>query len=234
MELSLYVISAPATSRLLAIDSECQDDPFYRYQTHQLVVAFQGKRALLTNLETVAFDLQTSADYLATYLATSLNAAVKRDKAAAPKQGGSGTSWTLYPATFTLDKINLCFRAFLTSFIMCPSCALPELIDIVADPSKPASPRGQEALLGAPAPSSSSSSSPPSSSSASAGLAKAKKTRAAAGKKTVATKSVTVRCQSCGWNESLEKSLRRVKKNVKFVDYVLAHPPQQSSPTLTC
>jgi hypothetical protein len=62
MELSLYVISAPATSRLLAIDSECQDDPFYRYQPHQLVVAYQGKRALLTNLETVAFDLQTSAD----------------------------------------------------------------------------------------------------------------------------------------------------------------------------
>jgi hypothetical protein len=165
-----------------------------------------------------------SAD-LATYLATSLNAAVKRDKAAAPKQGGSATqTWTLYPATFTLDKINLCFRAFLTSFVMCPSCALPELIDIVADPSKPASPRGQEALLGASA----SSSSPPS---ASAGPAKAKKTRAGAGKK-VATKSVTVRCQSCGWNEPLEKSLRRVKKNVKFVDYVLAHPPQQSSPTL--
>ncbi|ELR17716.1 uncharacterized protein ACA1_065030 [Acanthamoeba castellanii str. Neff] len=227
MELSPYVISAPATSRLLAIDPECQDDPFYRYQTHQLVVAFQGKRALLTNLDTVAHNLQTSADYLATYLATSLNAAVKRDKAAAPKQGGSATqtSWTLYPATFTLDKINLCFRAFLTSFVMCPSCALPELIDIVADPSKPASPRGQEALLGA----SSSSSSPPSS--ASANPAKAKKTRAGAGKK-VATKSVTVRCQSCGWNEPLEKSLRRVKKNVKFVDYVLAHPPQQSSPTL--
>jgi hypothetical protein len=62
MELSPYVISAPATSRLLAIDPECQGDPFYRYQTHQLVVAFQGKRALLTNLDTVAHNLQTSAD----------------------------------------------------------------------------------------------------------------------------------------------------------------------------
>jgi hypothetical protein len=57
-----YVIPAPATSRQLPIDPDCQDDPFYRYKTHQLVVDFKGKRGLLVNLDLVAKNLQTSAD----------------------------------------------------------------------------------------------------------------------------------------------------------------------------
>jgi hypothetical protein len=55
-----YVIPAPATSRQLPIDPDCQDDPFYRYKTHQLDVDFKGKRGLLVNLDLVAKNLQTS------------------------------------------------------------------------------------------------------------------------------------------------------------------------------
>jgi hypothetical protein len=67
-----YVIPAPATSRQLPIDPDCQDDPFYRYKTHQLVVDFKGKRGLLVNLDLVAKNLQTSADCTSSSLSVSL------------------------------------------------------------------------------------------------------------------------------------------------------------------
>jgi hypothetical protein len=174
--------------------------------------------------------LCTHAD-IATYLATSLNAAVKRTTV---KQSGSTTavSYSLYPATFTLDKINLCFHAFLTSFVMCPACSRPELINVVSEP-KPASPRDQAASPSSSPPSSSPSSSPPKD----ASMPAPPKKKASSSKKAAARAAsqgsgrVSVRCQACGWNDSLRKSLQRVK-NAKFVDYVLAHPPQQTSPTL--
>jgi hypothetical protein len=211
-----YVTTAGA-SRRLAIDPDCQEDPFYRYQTHQLVVDFHGKQARLVNLDLVAKNLQTSADYIATFLATSLNAAVKRSPAA-QKQGGHGggaAPWVLYPATFTVEKMNLCFRAFLTSVVLCPSCSLPELINLV-EPHRASSPPrvGDESPL-----------------SASLASEEPKRKGRKGMKGSGGGTKVSVRCQGCGWNEPLERSMRRVK-NTKFVDYVLAHPPQQTSATL--
>jgi hypothetical protein len=80
----------------------------------------------------------------------------------------------LYPASFTVEEMDLCFRAFLTS-ILCPTCSMPELIHH--------------------------------------GAKKGRKGMSIGGTK------VRVVCRACGGSQ----------RDTKFVDFVLAHPPQPNT-----
>jgi len=72
MEPPRYVTSSNSP-KILAIDPNCNDDPFYRYKMTQLMIQTPGNnKTLLLNINKISHDLGVSPEHIVYYLGKEL------------------------------------------------------------------------------------------------------------------------------------------------------------------
>lgn len=116
IELRQYVVSVK-TDKMIPIDPSAQEHN--RYKMHRLAVSINGKKISFLNLEQVSKDLQIPPSYIPMYLKTVLKLTAKQEK---------GNKWVLFTTSYlSLEVLDKHLKTFLTTFILCPTCNLPEL-----------------------------------------------------------------------------------------------------------
>jgi len=120
----LYVCAHTSTPKTVPIDPT-SDDPFYRYKMRQLAVQVIGRGKMIktafVNGEDVAKDLKIPASYLPTYFAQQIGAKATYD-AKRPERERASIS-----GEFDIQQLSDVLVGFITAFIQCGSCTLPEL-----------------------------------------------------------------------------------------------------------
>jgi len=120
-----YVIYMNTAPTKVAIDPNCQSDPFYRYKMSQMQVQVIGNgkmvRTSLVNLEDVAKDLNLPPSYIPNYLAKIIGAQAKYDKKRPERERGS------ISGEYPLGELSDLVQRFIKEFVLCKKCKLPEL-----------------------------------------------------------------------------------------------------------
>lgn len=120
-----YVIYMNTAPTKIAIDPNCQADPFYRYKMSQMQVQVIGNgkmvRTSLVNLEDVAKDLNLPPAYIPNYLAKIIGAQAKYDKKRPERERGS------ISGEYPLGELSDLVQRFIKEFVLCKKCKLPEL-----------------------------------------------------------------------------------------------------------
>jgi len=95
-----------------------QSDASFRYQMPRLALKPEKNKTLVTNLDEVAKALGVDPLWLVKYFTYHVGLQVTYDKDA-----GSAT----FPGKRTEPDLSQCLKEFITQFVLCPTCELPEL-----------------------------------------------------------------------------------------------------------
>jgi len=122
-----YVVKTTGSTKLnpklLNIDGS--EDPFYRYKMRQLFVQVVGKgkmiKTVLLNIDDVAKDLKVSPAYATAYMGYEIGAQAKYDPKKPDREKGS------ISGDRDANELSLIMKKFITDFVLCPVCHLPEI-----------------------------------------------------------------------------------------------------------
>ncbi|BAU80221.1 eukaryotic translation initiation factor 5 [Tokyovirus A1] len=113
----MYV--ARGTPKIVSIDLDCSDDPFYRYKMRQLKITDSGKsRTFFDNIKDVSKDLNVPANLLPKFLALELGTSCGFDK---------GRNLWYITGSHSTETIHGKVGSFIQSFVLCKTCGQPEL-----------------------------------------------------------------------------------------------------------
>jgi len=121
-----YVIKTTGSTKLnpklLNIDGS--EDPFYRYKMRQLYIQVVGKgkmiKMFLLNIDDVAKDLKVSPAHLTAYIGYEIGAQSKYDSKKPDREKGS------ISGDKDANELSAIMKKFITEFVLCPVCHLPE------------------------------------------------------------------------------------------------------------
>lgn len=107
------------TPKIITIDLDCSDDPFYRYKMRQLKITDSGKsKTFFDNIKEVSKDLNIQTGLLPKFLALELGASSGFDK---------GRNLWYITGSHTTEAIHEKTGRFIQYFVLCKNCGQPEL-----------------------------------------------------------------------------------------------------------
>lgn len=100
------------------------NDPYYRYQMTIMDVRKEKTKICITNLDQIAKDLKLpNKDVLVTYIGKKVSAKLRVEKMG---KSGSHDRVTM-PGNMDLNLVRESIYPFIQTFVLCPTCRLPEL-----------------------------------------------------------------------------------------------------------
>ncbi|ADB04076.1 eukaryotic translation initiation factor 5 [Marseillevirus marseillevirus] len=108
-----------ATPKIVAIDLDCGEDPFYRYKTRQLKIIDNGNaRTFFENIKDVSKDLNILPSFLPKFLAIELGTSSGFEK---------GRNLWYIAGSHSTNSIHEKLSVFIRGFVLCKTCGQPEL-----------------------------------------------------------------------------------------------------------
>lgn len=86
-------------------------DPFYRYKMSKLIIKVEKKKTVLVNIKDIASELRTNAEYITQSISYDLGCQVKNNTIA---------------GIIDIHRINNSIDKFISQWIICCNCNLPE------------------------------------------------------------------------------------------------------------
>lgn len=103
------------------------NDPSYRYQMISMDVIKEKTKICITNLDQISRDLKLpSKDVLVTYIGKKVSAKLKVEKVGKIGKNNLCDRVTM-PGNMSLVLVRESIYPFIESFVLCPTCRLPEL-----------------------------------------------------------------------------------------------------------